>query len=448
MSDDPQEKNEKPQTNDSMSGDTESSARGNTTADKARSKATTPDATTSNTDTTKAEDTLSSATDGATEVTFSIIFDDDDAVASAGTDSTDADSADDVDDVDDDTAANTNAAVPDDNAASDVSTAGNEDDTDDATPEAAPADNTPKDAPSDSPDAEVPDAAGTTEPPAAEIDEDDIDEDEDVADEDEDTDDTVSTPANALSIEKGISATIRSTGQEDDILLRSYPTFSLTDVTVVKKSDSRRILDDVTMSFYAGNLYCVGVDPDYTEQHSTFIQVITGLRRPTSGTVMMRSANLAELDAVEARGHRLGIVTQKYRVREGLNAVDNITYAMDASNRNFLKPKKTIAKELLKHVGFPSDGTKDADGPNSPWRVRVGTLSPVQQLRVAIARAISCEAKVLILDEPVVGLDDDESESIMSTLQSLAHDKDPRCVIVVSSDETILDAGDERVDLI
>ena len=269
------------------------------------------------------------------------------------------------------------------------------------------------------------------------------DTDDEDGDEDDENDDD-QTPVNPLAVDRGKDvATKDGNRAEDDVLLRSYPTFSLRDVVLTNKSTGRHVLDDVSLSFYSGNLYAIGVDEGDTEQHEAVLSVVCGLKRPTSGSVMMKSANLAELDPTEIRGHRLGVVTRRYLLRDDLTAVDNIVYAMDASNRTFLKPKKTIAHELLTRAGF--DGaTSDPDGKNPSRYVPVRELNPFARILTAIARSISCDAEVLILDEPTTGLQPEESTAVLDLLRSLAHDREPRCVIVVTADDDVLDATDDQ----
>ena len=266
---------------------------------------------------------------------------------------------------------------------------------------------------------------------------------DDTDDEDDENDDD-QTPVDPLAVDRGKDvATKDGNRAEDDVLLRSYPTFSLRDVVLTNKSTGRHVLDDVSLSFYSGNLYAIGVDEGDTEQHEAVLSVVCGLKRPTSGSVMMKSANLAELDPTEIRGHRLGVVTRRYLLRDDLTAVDNIVYAMDASNRTCLQPKKTIAHELLTRAGF--DGaTSDPDGKNPSRYVPVRELNPFARILTAIARSISCDAEVLILDEPTTGLQPEESTAVLDLLRSLAHDREPRCVIVVTADDDVLDATDDQ----
>ncbi|TPF93966.1 hypothetical protein BG22_06170 [Bifidobacterium sp. UTBIF-78] len=227
-------------------------------------------------------------------------------------------------------------------------------------------------------------------------------------------------------------------GGADDVLLKTYPTFALNKVSV-QDGKGKIVLGGVEFACYAGHAYALLIqdDPDSgvtaDVKRRTLMGVMTGLVRPTAGTVMNKSANIADLEPIEVRGHRLGIVPQLHAVQPDLDAEQNVLYAMNASNRNFLKPKPVIARELLAKVGF----TEATSG------LAVGKLPLVQQRLVAIARAISTEAEVLILDEPTRGLGDDDTVTVFAALAKLAHSGDPKhCVIVLTASREIAEAAD------
>lgn len=195
---------------------------------------------------------------------------------------------------------------------------------------------------------------------------------------------------------------------------------------------------------YVGHAYALLItdDPDSgltaDTKRRALMGVMSGLVQPKSGTVMNKSANIAELEPVDLRGHRLGIVPQLHAVQPDLDAEQNVLYAMNASNRNFLKPKPVIAHELLAKVGF-SEATSG---------VAVSKLPVVQQRLVAIARAISTEAEVLILDEPTRGLNVDDTVTVFAALAKLAHSGDPKhCIIVLTASREIAEAADQMFEI-
>ncbi|QOL33180.1 ATP-binding cassette domain-containing protein [Bifidobacterium eulemuris] len=229
---------------------------------------------------------------------------------------------------------------------------------------------------------------------------------------------------------------------ENAILLKSYPTFSFNKVTLAGAKGKVDIFSELDFACHAGHTYALmpvgdeDMDIPTDAKRVALMGLMSGMTLPTSGMVMNKSANLQELEPIELRGHRLGLVPQRYAVRPDLDAERNVLYAMEASNRNFLKPKPVIARELLDLVGFDEAVTG----------VAVGTLPTVQQRLVAIARAISTEAQVLILDEPTRGLNDDEAVTVLKALAKLAHSGDPKhCVIIVTTDQEVADTADQII---
>ncbi|WEV53096.1 ATP-binding cassette domain-containing protein [Bifidobacterium sp. ESL0704] len=222
-------------------------------------------------------------------------------------------------------------------------------------------------------------------------------------------------PATALS-----SRLDKETIAEADILLKPNPTFALDHVTFTNNKTGRNVLDNIDWGFFAGSLYAITGADD--EQRRTLLEVAAGFYRPNSGQVMVKSQSLLELETNEIRGHRIGLITQRYSLRDDLDALTNLTFTMRASGRTFLKPIPVVARDVLKYVDFAEAATG----------VKVADLKPVNQRRLAIARAICCEATVILADDPVGGLGANDREAILDLLSRIAHAQDPkRCVIVL-----------------
>ena len=137
-------------------------------------------------------------------------------------------------------------------------------------------------------------------------------------------------------------------------------------------------------------------------------------------------------------GHRIGFIPQRFAVRGDLDAEGNVLYAMDASNRNFLQPKPVIARELLKRVGFEEVTSG----------LPVGKMSALDQRRVAIARALSCEAEVIITDEPTAGLNRDDAAVVLGLLKKAKRDEDrKRAIIVVTDNPEVADQMEHCAEL-
>ncbi len=179
-----------------------------------------------------------------------------------------------------------------------------------------------------------------------------------------------------------------------------------------------------------------------------FMAVASGMLYPTSGRVMLKSNDLASFDPSEARAHRLGVVPQQYAIRDDLDAIGNLVYTMDASGRNFLRSKVDIARDLLDQTGFGDGSEQAVENYEALVHTPAGKLREIDRRRLAIARAICCEAQILLLDEPTGGLEAGDASSILTLLTQLARPNRKtadtgRCVIIVTDSEDVADRCDD-----
>lgn len=144
---------------------------------------------------------------------------------------------------------------------------------------------------------------------------------------------------------------------------------------------------------------------------STLIKIITGLYQQDQGEVLV-AGEAVDFASVRA-AHRAGVVAlyQELSIVPTISVAENIVLGEDApSTLGFVR-----WKELHKHA----QALLDRLGQQINLRRLAGGLSPVQQTMVAVARALSIDAKVLILDEPTAALTDTEIEGLFTVLRSL-----------------------------
>ncbi|KAB8287395.1 ATP-binding cassette domain-containing protein [Bifidobacterium avesanii] len=228
----------------------------------------------------------------------------------------------------------------------------------------------------------------------------------------------------ASKIDKEIS-------RKDSVVFSTYPTLAFKHVGYAYKKNGPKALDAVDLAFYDRRVYAVV--PSSDEQRVTLLGLMTAMLRPTDGRVMFKSKDLEEITGNEFRGHFAGLVLQRNSLRGDLTALDNIVNAMEASGRNFLKPKPLIAEDLLEEVGFPSEHN------GTPAR----ELPDIYLRRVAIAKALSCEPAMIIADEPVAGLEDPTRGDIIALLRRIAHKENKTVVIVTTDADLAHDAADK-----
>ena len=141
------------------------------------------------------------------------------------------------------------------------------------------------------------------------------------------------------------------------------------------------------------------------------------------------------MDLDKYRNRDIGIVFQSYNLLPQFTAIENIILSMDISNIKGID-KKEKAIELMKRVGL------DKTLANR----RVLKLSGGEQQRIAIARSLSYNPKIIIADEPTGNLDKDTENDILKIFNKLAHEEN-KCVIIVTHSSNVCDSVDKIYDL-
>lgn len=170
---------------------------------------------------------------------------------------------------------------------------------------------------------------------------------------------------------------------------------------------------------------------------STFINVITGLERPSAGRVEWQGQDIARLseagrDAWRARN--VGLVMQDFHLFPGLDALENVL--LPARFRHLRLPGglRERAITLLKRVGLETVGRG------------IETFSRGEMQRVAIARALLSRPGVIVADEPTASLDGDSGAAVCTLLTTLAAEE-KATLIVVTHDPALSERLDRRIVL-
>ncbi|WP_161522275.1 ATP-binding cassette domain-containing protein [Bifidobacterium xylocopae] len=198
-----------------------------------------------------------------------------------------------------------------------------------------------------------------------------------------------------------------------------YPVLELRHVSLRsrEKGSIAMVLDDVSLAFRIRRTHLVRAGSP--ERVEALMALLSGLAAPTEGTVLFRGTDLRQIEAWDYRGHQLGVIFAHDALRRDLSAIENLAYTMDASGRTFLKPKDTLAREILEEMNFPERLEQRP----------VRELSRLDYMRAALARAVSCEPDVLLAQEPMFGLDQTEADTIRGLLRKCARRHD--CAVVM-----------------
>ncbi len=162
---------------------------------------------------------------------------------------------------------------------------------------------------------------------------------------------------------------------------------------------------------------------------TTFLNMLGGLDRPTSGEVIIGGVNvwgLSSRQLIDFRMNNIGFVFQSYNLIPVLTAGENVEFIMQLQG----KPKKERdlrTKELLEAVGI-GDRIKS----------RPSKLSGGQQQRVAVARALASKPEFILADEPTANLDSSSTTSLLE-LMSQMNKKFNTTFIFATHDQRVMD---------
>lgn len=159
---------------------------------------------------------------------------------------------------------------------------------------------------------------------------------------------------------------------------------------------------------------------------STLLNLISCLDTPTSGEIYIEGIPLSKLrgnERAKLRNQKLGFIFQQFNLIGDMTAYENIELGMRFAGIG-RKQRQERVKELLKQVGL--EGKEN----NKPTE-----LSGGEQQRIAIARALANNPKIILGDEPTGNLDSKTGATIMKILTEL--NQQGKTLLIVTHDPAI-----------
>jgi len=189
---------------------------------------------------------------------------------------------------------------------------------------------------------------------------------------------------------------------------------------------------DATLQVDAGQ--CAALIGPSGAGKSTFLTAVGLITLPTSGRILIDGKLVVDgpralTDARRFRRRYIGYVTQKANLIGFLTARENIELAMRL-NGVAAGPARRRALELLGYLGV-----RERAGGYPP------ELSGGEQQRVAIARSLANQPRVVLADEPTAALDGSRGRQVMELFARVAHEQGAG-IIVVTHDQRALDVFD------
>lgn len=180
----------------------------------------------------------------------------------------------------------------------------------------------------------------------------------------------------------------------------------LSDITKVYQGGVTGALNGVSLTVEDGEFTAV-MGPSGSGK-STLLNLIAGLDRPTSGSVMVGGSDLGKMgEAALARFRRdrIGFVFQFFHLLPNLTVLENVLIPAQLKSSSSAEAR---GRELLEQLGIMEVADR------FPAR-----LSGGQQQRVAIARALINQPSLLLADEPTGALDTRSGDQVMELLMGL-----------------------------
>jgi len=216
-------------------------------------------------------------------------------------------------------------------------------------------------------------------------------------------------------------------------------------MSVIETKDLSKVYDEgpipvhavnhVTLSIEEGEFTAV-VGPSGSGK-TTFLNIVGGLDRPTSGSVKVDGIELSsmnESNLIKFRLEHIGFVFQSYNLIPVLTAKENTEFIMLLQGATE-KERTARVMQLLDEVGIVEQADK-----------RPSEMSGGQQQRVAVARALASRPKFVLADEPTANLDSKSAENLLDLMLKL--NKEENVTFIFSThDQRVIDRARRVITL-
>ena len=194
----------------------------------------------------------------------------------------------------------------------------------------------------------------------------------------------------------------------------------------IRQSFGSKFSMDLSFSMEKGELLCI-IGPSGSGK-STLLSLIAGIDTPQSGSIIIDDEDITHMSI---RRRQIGMVFQDFSLFPSMNVEKNIQYGM-----NDTRNKEELTCELLALVGLEGYGKRN-----------VNQLSGGEAQRIALARAIAAEPRILLLDEPLSALDAPLRKKLRSVIRQI-HEKTGTTMLYVTHDREEAFAIADRIMII
>ncbi|KRE71668.1 sugar ABC transporter ATP-binding protein [Arthrobacter sp. Soil762] len=169
-----------------------------------------------------------------------------------------------------------------------------------------------------------------------------------------------------------------------------------------------KVIKDVTVNVYPGQVQVLLGENGAGK--STLIKIMAGVYQPDSGQILINNEPVTLANTRAAEAHGIATIHQELNLVGSMSVAENIMLGRTPKKFGMVDRRelRRQAKDALDRIGL----RVDVDTP-------VGELGIAQQQLVEIAKALSINARVLILDEPTAALTKHETENLFRVVEEL-----------------------------
>src|SRR3954462_13355072 len=186
---------------------------------------------------------------------------------------------------------------------------------------------------------------------------------------------------------------------------QTHPVLEMRQIS--KRFDTTQALDDVSLTLYPGEIHALLGENGAGK--STLIKIMTGVHPPDSGHILLDGKPISLHSPIAAQGYGIAAIYQEPMVFPDLTVAENI-FITHRTRSPFVNWGKLYrdAEAILKPLDVKMDVRQPARG-----------LTLAAQQTVEIAKAISLQVRVLIMDEPTASLSAHEVKQLFKLANTL-----------------------------
>src|ERR1700729_1139293 len=179
-------------------------------------------------------------------------------------------------------------------------------------------------------------------------------------------------------------------------------------VSIGKRDSGTKALDDVSVEVAGGTVHAlVGANG---AGKSTLGKIVGGVIRPDDGQLFIDGRSVRYTSPREARVDGIATIAQELSPVPELSVIENVFLGIEPRRSGLVQRRRmrTQYEELVSQWGFELDG-----------HAKVGALRTADKQKVEILRAVACDARVIVMDEPTSSLTSVETKTLHRMIRTL-----------------------------